>query len=40
VTDEREQIDVGFALLSAMGAMDFAMIAVALLTAFNTRSVI
>jgi len=31
--------DVGLVLMSVMGALDFAMIAIALLTAFNTRSV-
>jgi len=39
VTDSVERSDVGFVLLSIMGALDFVMIATALLTAFNTRSV-
>ena len=39
-TDSVEPRDVGLILLAVMGALDFVMIAVALLTAFNTRSVI
>ena len=39
-TDSVEPRDVGLVLLAVMGALDFVMIAVALLTAFNTRSVI
>jgi len=31
--------DAAFVLLAVMGALDFVMIAVALLTAYNTRSV-
>ena len=39
MTDSVQPSDVGFVLLSVMGALDFVMIATALLTAFNTRSV-
>ena len=38
-TDKDGSGDVGIVLLEIMGALDFTMIAVALLTAFNTRSV-
>jgi len=37
--DDVEPSNLGLVLLSVMGALDFTMIAVSLLTAFNTRSV-